>query len=596
MHFLRRLPLHDLEDYRPAYLPRDLLAGVAVTFLAVPQGVAYAMIAGLPPAMGLYATTVPTIVGSLLRSSRHVIAGPTNALSLLVGAAVVGAAGGDPMTVAATLALMVGVMQVVASLLGVGGMVSFISSPVVLGYITGAGVLIGIGQLHNITATTGLRSDQVWETIGGWLAVVGDANPLAVTVAMSTAGLMVFLRLVNKKIPGAIVVMAVAIAANLILDLEARGLRTIADLAPIPAGLPPISLPDLALIQSLLPAAAACTVLSLVESSAVARSIASRTGQRLQPSMEFFGQGMANIAAAFFSGYPASGSLSRSAINAQLGAHSRLAGMISGLLMLVVLALLSPLLDHTPIAALAGLLLIIAWDLVDVQRIQQVIRTRRADSAAFLVTLASTWIIPLDKAIYVGVAISLVLFLRRAKLLTVRQMVFGPRGRLRELPIGPLPPRFRECTAVRILHVEGSLFFASAGELRAALEDAARSPEVEVVIVRLKRTSGMDVTTTDVLEAVAATMAARGQHLLLVGMRDQAMATLQRSGAADTIGASALFPTKKRWFAAMNEAIERAAELLSPAHCHQECPLADYIAFHRARREAEQRMSGTREE
>ncbi|MFT5685916.1 MAG: SulP family sulfate permease [Myxococcota bacterium] len=577
-----------------------MIAAVGVVTLSVPQGVAYAMIAGLPPAMGLYATCIPAIVGSLLRSSKHVVAGPTNALSLLVGGALVGQSA-DPMSAAITLALLVGLMQVGAGLLRLGSVVDYISSPVVLGYISGAGVLIGVGQLHNITGTSGPKGGLL-ETLEGWIAVgPAGADPLTVGFAVATVVLLVAMHKLIPKIPGAVIAMVLAIGVNMALSLELVGLRVIADIAPIPVGLPPLTIPDPSLIVGLIPAAVACTVLSLVESSAIARSIASETGQRLSASREFFGQGMANIAAAFFGGYPISGSLSRSALNAQLGAKTRWAGVLSGVLMLVVMLVLGPIVDHTPIAALAGLLLVVAAQLIDVSKIRRTIQTRPADGIAFGVTFIAALLIPLNQAIYLGVGISVVLFLQRARMISVLEMVIGPNGRLRAisdpLPDETLPEDFSRCGRIKILHVEGVLFFGAAGELQAALDEAAEG--VDVLVVRIKRTQGIDVTIIDVLESVAVAMERRGQHLLLVGMKPRVMAALRRAGAVEVLGKDALFPSRKRWFAAMNEAIESAIELSQPSceRCAETgCVAAAYIEAQCARREREKARAKARSE
>ncbi|MFT4976809.1 MAG: SulP family sulfate permease [Myxococcota bacterium] len=575
-----RIPIADLRGLRPSDLARDAAAAAAVTVLGIPQGIAYAMIAGLPPAMGLYASIAPTIIGSLARSSRHVITGPTNALSLLVGGAIA-AMSDDPATVAITLALLVGVMQTLAGFLRLGVVVDYISSPVVRGYITGAGVLIGAGQLHNITRT--VKPDggggTLFATIRGWIDVVqGGVHLPSLGLALAMIGLIVAIRWLRSSWPSEIIAMVLSIVATVALGLREHGVLTIADIAPIPSGLPPLTIPDPALVVTLLPVAVACTVLSLVESSSVARAIASRTGQRLDASAEFAGQGLANIAAAFTGGYPTSGSLSRSAINEQAGGRTRLSGVMAGLMTVVVVLLLSPTLNNTPIAGLAGLLLVVAWDLVDVPRIRKVMATRYADQAAFLATLIGTWVLDLDKAIYLGVGISLVLFLQRARMLVIREMAFGPRGRLRDL-VGRIPSQFRRCGRMRILHAEGALFFGSSGELRDALDEAASEEGVEVVLIRLKRTQGMDVTTIEALEAVAVAMRQRGQRLVLAGLRARPMERIERSGAIEILGETNIFPTRLRWFQAMDDAIRDIQQHVTPCEggC-EDCPMLDYLA------------------
>lgn len=552
------LPFLDLRGYRPSDLRYDLLSGLAVTFLSVPQGVAYAIIAGLPPVMGLYAAALPAVVGSLLRSSRHVISGPTNALSLLVGAVLASQTGLDPVAAAVSLAMLVGLFQVAAGALKLGALSDYISRPVILGYITGAAVLIGVGQLRNITGTDG-ASGNLWQMLSGWASGLSATEPLAVVVAALTLLLVVGLRRLDKRIPGYVIAMALAIAASALFGLDAHGVALISGRGVIPTSLPELHLPDLRGSSVLLSAAVACTVLSIVESSAVARAIASRTGQRLDMSAEFFGQGAANLASGLVGGYPVSGSLSRSALNEQAGARSRLSGVISGVLVLGVVMFLGPIVDLTPVAALAGLIVVLAIELVDLPRIRQVMRAAKSDRVAFVITLLGTWVLPLDIAIYLGIGVSLVSFLRRARMLVVRELVVDENGRLTEVAEPDVVPR--RCPAVRVINVEGPLFFGAAGEFQSALDIHLADREAKVVILRMKRTQGLDVTTAAVLEDAARRLAGQGRTLLVVGLREVRVRLLAKTGMLKTIGEENVFPTQPGWFVAMEAAIRRALML-----------------------------------
>lgn len=567
------LPLPPLRKYPRSSLWPDISAATTVLFLAVPQSLAYATIAGLPPAMGLYAAAIPAIVGSLFRSSHHVLSGPTNAMSLLVGGATAVGMGADPAAVAITLALLVGIFQVVAGALRLGALVDYISSAVVLGYIIGAAVLIGVGQLHNFTGTTG-PSGRIWVDIGGWLPTLGQANGLSLAIAGGTIATVLAARFLQRRtqrrIPGALLAIVLAIAANIGFDLESRGLRVIGDLAPIPTGFPPLTIPDLSHVSVLLSAAIACTVLSLVESNAVARSIAARTGQRVDASTEFFGQGLSNLAAAFFGGYPVSGSLARSAANERAGAKTRMAGVFGGLMILVVLLAFGSTLDHTPIPSLAGLLILVAVDLVDIKRIKHTVRASPADGVAFVTTMVGTWVMSLDTAIYLGVGISLVLFLRNARLLSVRELLVGDDGALREhLPSDTetsAEADVSRCNRIRFLHLDGSLFFGASGELADALDDVVADREIKVLVVRMKYTQGLDATSAAVFESTAARLRAESRQLILVGMSAEMMGVLERAGTARRLGAENLFPARQRWLSALDAARSRAVAL-----CGDDC-------------------------
>lgn len=576
---MRYLPFLDLRHYRLSFLRRDFLASSTVTFLDIPQGVAYAMIAGLPPVMGLYAAAVPAIVGALFRSSHHVVTGPTNALSLLVGSAVAAEAargGASPMQVGVALAFMVGALQFFAGLLRLDALADYISHPVVRGYITGAAILIAAGQLPNVTGTPGSGGDLA-HMLASWMSNLPHANPLALAFALGTVIVVLGLRRLDRRIPGSIIAMVVSIGVGSVLHLHERGLRLVADLAPIPAGLPPFTVPGLENWAMLAPAAVACAVLSLVESSSVARALATHTGQRLDMAAEFAGQGLANIAAAFFGGYPVSGSLARSTLNQQAGAESRLSAVFCGSLMLAVLLFLGPVVGKTPVASLAGLLLVLANDLIDRERIRITIRGIMSDRAAFVATLLGTWTLPLDKAIYLGVGISLVLFLRRARLLTVREMAIGEKGRFREVDL-EAGEAGRSCSAIRIMNLTGPLFFAAAGELQFILDRLVDDRKLRVLILRMRQAQALDVTTASVLESTGSTLKKEGKTLLLLGLRPAAMQLLEQTGIAERLGQENLFPAQSGWFTAMEAALRRALELTGEHACGQQCPLAEYMA------------------
>jgi SulP family sulfate permease len=559
------LPLPPISRYSPRDLPADLSAALAVCLLGVPQALAYATIAGLPPVMGLYASAVPVIVGSLFRSSSYVIAGPTNALSLLVGGVVATGLGGDPVGVALTLALMVGAMQLGAGLLRLGAVVDYISGPVVLGYISGAAVLIGAGQLYNAIATQGPQGTLV-DTIVGFLPTLRDASWLAVGMTGGTVVAVVLLRLLarrlRRRIPDAMAAMVLALVVNVAFDLESHGLRVLSDLSPIPAGLPAPAFPELADVGALIPVAVACAVLSLVESSAVARSLAARTGQRLDASTEFTGQGLSNIAAGLFGGYPVSGSLARSSTVESSGAKSRVAGMLSGVLMIGVLLAFGPVLDHTPIASLAGLLFVVAWDLVDGRRLLRTLRASKPDALALVVTVISTFVLDLDSAIYMGVGVSVVLFLRRARVMVVREMFRDADGNWQECKTGQDDVAGR-LPGIRILQAEGPLFFGSAGELMTVLDDTLRDARVRVVILRLKRAHGMDATVAATLAEAASQAQRHGRWLMLVALDQRQVQVLERSGAAKAFPPEHVLMVRGRRFEALEVAVRRAQEHLA---------------------------------
>ena len=574
----RYFPFLDLRSYHVSLLRRDFMASTSVVFLDIPQGVAYAMIAGLPPVMGLYAAAIPAIVGALFRSSRHVVTGPTNALSLLVGSAVAAqaaAGGATPMEVGVTLAFMVGVFQFLAGVLRLDAVADYISQPVVRGYITGAAVLIAIGQLPNVTGTKG-GDGHLGRVLLHWLIGLSHTHLLTLAFAVGTLLTILVLRRVSPRLPGSAIVMVGSIVISNMFHFHDLGLKLVSDLAPIPSGLPPFTNPHLTLLTELAPSAIACAVLSLVESSSVARALAARSGQRLDLAVEFAGQGLANISAAFSGGYPVSGSLARSALNQRAGSASRLSAVFCGLLIILILLFLGPLVGGTPVASLAGLLLVLVNDLIDRDHIKLILRGAQTDKVAFITTVLGAWTLPLDRAIYLGVGISIVMFLRRARMLSVREMVIGEKGRFREVD-----PDSEEavylCPAIRILNLTGPLFFAVTGELENAIAPFLRDSNIRVLILRLRQAQDVDVTTATVLAATARQFASSGRVLILLGLRPTTQELIDHTRLVDEIGPENIFPAQVGWFTAMEAALRRALAITGEHACGSHCPLAEYV-------------------
>jgi SulP family sulfate permease len=577
------LPFFDLAELDAERLQAELLPALAVGVMSIPQGIAYALIAGLPPAMGLYAATIPTLVGALARSSRLVVIGPTNAVSLVVATSMGLAAAGEPVTAAATLAAMVGLLQIAAGVFRLSALVDYISAAVVAGYITGAATLITVGQLPNLTGTTASGGDIV-SRLGSWLLGLVELDPLALGLGASAIGLIYALRTRLPRGFPMLGVLGLATLLSWLLGLDRFGITLVRDLASIPGGLPPAALPSPSGTIVLLPVAAAAALLSVVEATSISRSMASQTGERPDMTTDFVGLGLANLASSIFGGYPVSGSLSRSALLYQLGGRTRLAPALAGLIVLGLCLTVGPLLDWAPIPALAGIVMVIAHDLIDVSKIRSLLQAGSTDRFAFLGTVLGTWILPLDQAIFVGVAISIVLFLRRARLLRVREMRFDRvEPVLHEVALDAQPDELgpEQCTAARILHVEGPLFFGAASELEQALFNQIDNPSVKVLVVRLKRAHGIDYTTSSVLQHAHGVMEAQGRTLMLVGLQPDALRHLERTGVAETFHRQELYPAEPGWFGAMNHGLERAHELLQTRHAEQHrclrCPLTRYV-------------------
>src|SRR5438034_2215405 len=412
-------------------LKADALAGLIGAVVVLPKGVAFPTVAGLPPEYGLYCAMVPTVVAALFGSSLHTVAGPTKPVSLMVFAVLSPLA--TPMTphyieLALTLALMSGIIMLAMGLLRFGSLVNFMSNSVVVGFTAALGVFIFASQLGNflgIASAPAGFADRVRATFRR----LGDAQLWVIAVATATLAIGALSRRVLTKIPPMLTAMVLgslmAFLLNQALGVERTGLRT---LGPLPGALPPLSFPDAsaATLQNLLPGAIAVALVSLTQALSIAHAIALKSGQRIDNNQEFIAQGLANVAAAFFSGFPTSASANRCGINYDAGAKTPMSAIFSALLLVLLLLAVAPLVAYLPIAVVAGLLFLVAWNLIDFRRIRKILATSRGESAVLAVTFFATLLLDLEFAIFVAVFVSLVLYLNRTSHPFLRSIVPDP--------------------------------------------------------------------------------------------------------------------------------------------------------------------------
>ena len=422
-----------------ASLRADLIAGLVGAIVVLPQGVAFATLAGMPPEYGLYCAMVPTIVAALWGSSWHAVSGPTNAVSLVVFATVSMIA--EPgsaryVHLVLTLSFMSGVMMLGMGVLRLGTLVNFISHTVVVGFTAGAAMLIFDAQLGNFFGVYVPRNISFLRSIEAFVAQIPYIRPYVLLVAVTTLASGILARRYLKQVPNMIVAMLVgsilAFALNQTLGAEYTGIRT---LGALPGALPPLSHPDFELenLRKLLAIVVAVTVLGLTEAVSIGRAIALKSGQRIDGNQEFIGQGLSNIVASFFSGYPATASFNRSGLNYEAGAQTPLAAAFSALFLIVVLIGVAPLMAYLPIASMAAILFLVAWGLIDFHSIRTVMRASRQETAVLALTFAATLLLELEFAILVGVVLSLLVYLNRTSRPSMRSLVPNPRHPTRML-------------------------------------------------------------------------------------------------------------------------------------------------------------------
>jgi SulP family sulfate permease len=546
---------------------RDLIAGLTVAAISLPQGMAYALIAGVDPKFGLYSAIVVTAIASIFGSSSHLINGPTSAISLLVFGALAFLDPENRSDVSEALFLLgvlVGTIQILIAVFKLGDLTRYISESVIIGFMAGASFLLAIGQIGN---ALGLRDKgnghmQVLHRL--WLTLFyGDyINYKSLFLSITAVVLAIVLRKIVRhyKLPQ-IDMLSVLIITTLIAyfagwSLPGLGGKTAVSIAgKIPASLPAPHIPEVntAWLGNLSEGALAIAFVGLIEALSIAKAIANETKQKLDYNRQILAEGLANLTGGFFQSLPGSGSLSRSAINYQAGAATRFSGIVTAATVAIAVLLVAPLLRYIPKPALAGLLLVTAARLVDFRRLAYTLRASRYDAGLVVVTALSAVLIDLDTSVLLGVALSILLFVPRAAKLKALELVVTPERVVRErLPLDPIDP------SLIIYDLEGELFFGAGPELDRYLETLKKRVEaqnIKFVVLRLKRARNPDVVCIERLEHFLREEGAHGVTVLLAGVRPDTLHALQNIGFESWFPAAQVFPEEDKEYSATLRAV-----------------------------------------
>jgi SulP family sulfate permease len=540
----------------------DLLAGVTGAVIVLPQGVAFALIAGLPPEYGLYSAIVPAIIAALFGSSYHLISGPTTAISIVIFTTVsplVNQGSTHYIQMVLTLTFLAGLFQFGLGLARLGALVNFVSHSVVIGFTAGAALLIATSQLGNFLGVPGSKRHafiHVWEDL---LSALPSTNPHVVAIAVTTLIAAVLFRSYLPRLPGMLFAMVIGSVLAAFLHGKEHGVRLIGSL---PGHLPPLSKPDLstAAVRELAPAALAVAMLGLAEAVSIARAVATRSHQRIDSNQEFIGQGLSNIIGSFFSSYAASGSFTRTGVNYESGARTPMAAVFAALSLTAILLLIAPLTAYLPIASMAGVLLVVAYGLIDFHHIRTIIRTSTSEAAVLAVTFLATLLVELEFAIYVGVILSLLLYLNRTSHPHFITLAPDPDSERRSF-INITRKPVDECPQLKIIRIDGSLFFGAVDHFAQELRAITRNtPEQAHLLIVGSGINFIDVAGCEALANEAHRLHVNGRKLYLCSLKSEVLNTLKRGGYLHRIGEENVFPSKL-------DAIEKIAPRLDPERC-----------------------------
>lgn len=535
--------LDALRSYDRGKARADLVAGLSVAAIAVPQAMAYATIIEVPPVYGLYTAIVMTAVGALLDSSRQLVHGPTNAVSIATLSAVATFAPEDRVGVAVLLAFLMGVMQIAISLLRLGDLTRYVSHSVIVGFTAGASLLLVLDQTKNLLGMPARGGPHDHFLVRFWSTLSeGHVQVPTLLVGLASIAATLLLRagkraLGWKLFPEFLVVVVGAGIATWALDLEAQGVRVVGD---IPSQLPRPSMPPFAWerIREIASSALALALLGLLEAISMAKSIAATTRQKLDMNQQCLSDGTANLVGSFFGCIPGSGSLTRSALNQQAGAQTQWAAFLSAVFVGVTMVLFAPYARFIPRSALAGLLMLTAARMISVEEIRYHLRVSRFDAVIVGVTALAAVAISVEFCVLVGVVFSFLLAVPRMGEMQRTEFVADEGGIVHERL-----PEDSPCDNVLVFGLEGEMFFGSAQSLEAHLEaiEARIVPATRVVVLRMKRARNPDAVGVRALEAFAERLERREVRLILAGVRPALKDVLDRVGLTARLGEDRIF-------------------------------------------------------
>jgi|TARA_B110000908_G_scaffold11649_1_gene13631 SulP family sulfate permease len=525
----------------------DFFAGLTGAIIVLPQSVAFATIAGMPPEYGLYTAMVVPIVAALFGSSFHLVSGPTTAISIVVFAAVSKYAepgSAEFVSLALTLTFLAGVYQLVFGLAKFGMLVNFVSHNVVIGFTAGAALLIASSQIPYIVGIDIPRGEDFLNTWFDIYTGVGEFNIYLLIVGLGTLITAIVVKILKPKFPNLLIGMLVGGLLAFYLGSFTDSIKTV---GAMPAYFPPLSTPDFSLssLKSLAPEAFAIALLGLIEASSIGRSIATKSNQRIDANQEFIGQGTSNIVGSFFSSYASSGSFTRSGVNFESGARTPLSAILAALFLMVIVLLVAPLISYLPLAAMAGVILLVAYNLIDFKNIKKTFTYSKSESVIFTATFLATLLFELEFAIYLGVLLSLMLFIAKTSTPDVHTLAFGtPPGegdrRLQSIRKAPLV----QCPQLKIIRIDMSIYFGSINHIQKQISQIVDNQRIYHILIVASGVNFIDLAGIEALLIENKRLKAQNGSLYFVAVKSTAYEFMEKVNFVNEIGRDNFFDSK----------------------------------------------------
>ncbi|WP_242976016.1 SulP family inorganic anion transporter [Desulfosporosinus sp. FKB] len=556
--------IETVKGYKKGDLKHDVVGALTVVVVGLPQYMAYALIAGVNPIYGLYTGIIAAIIGSAFGCSNQLITGPTNAICLLTASAMIRFMHlPNAYQMLFLMTFMVGVLQVLYGVVRLGKVIDFVSHTVLVGFTAGAGTIIALGQLNTFLGIS-IKNSSAMSTLEKVYYIIthlNHTNPYVLGIGLMTIIIVLICKKISKNLPGALIGIIVPIFFIIMFDLEKKGVKLTGN---IPSGFPPFTMVHFSLssVKDMLSGAFAISIIGLVEAISISKSIATKTRQKIDSNQEFIGQGLSNIIGAFFQCLPASGSFSRSAINYINGGASRLAGILSGVFVAIVLMLFAPYAKYIPSAGLAGVLIYTGYGLIDKEEIKKVVKAGlfSSDSIAMWVTCILVIVLPnLDYAIYTGIALSIALYLKDTNKAPLKLLIpaqsDGSQVILEEVKT------VDEKVDVLVIQLEGNLYFGGATDLGDKLENLV--DKSKVFILRMNHVTTVDLTSLTALKVFVRNVRENNGTLIVSGVKPDLAALLKKSNFDTDIGPENIFMSENEVFASTSNALVRARAALN---------------------------------
>ncbi len=544
-------------------LKADLIAGLTGAVIVLPQGVAFATIAGLPPQYGLYTAMVTPIIAALFGSSYHLVSGPTTAISIVIFSTISNhAIPGTPefISLALTLTFLAGVYQFAFGIGRLGSLVNFVSHTVVIGFTAGAAILIATSQIKHITGIAIPKGESFLHT---WVDIyqhIELINPYLMAIALITLVTALLIKKYFPKIPNLLIGMIVGAVLAMYFKQSTDSIKLVGE---IPAQLPPISTPDFSweIIKDLAPEGFAVALLGLIEAVSISRAVANKSNQRIDANQEFIGQGLSNMVGSFFSSYAGSGSFTRSGINYEAGAKTPMSAIFAAIILMCIVLLIAPLTAYLPVAAMGGVILLVAYNLVDFHHIKQVLLMSKSETAILLTTFFATLFLELEFAIYLGVILSLVFFLAKTSTPHIPTLSVDLATEHRKLVNIDKKP-LKQCPKIKIIRIDMSIYFGSINFIQNRIARIVDNERINHILIVSSGINFIDLAGAEALVIENRRMHKKGGGLYFVGLKSSVYEFAAKSCFIQNIGADHFFDSKK-------EAISSLYKKIDADYCRQ---------------------------